>query len=619
MLVAWMRTARPSKLVVALTAAAITLTAAGCGAAESSDPEVTLRLTRDFGRTLLAEETLPLEGHRTALRLLRESHDVDVSEHGSVEAIDGLRARRATRPGGDDRTWALNLNGIEDDLGARDLPLSPGSVVQFDYRDWYVTLDVRATVGAFPQPFTGGMLGARFPTTVHCAPGYDRACREVRQALRDAGVDPDGAKPRPRVLPGARRFPGTTRQADVLVGTWSHWRGRRWPRQVDRGARYSGVFARFGPDAKSLRLLDWDDNVAGRLGPGAGLVAAMRPTAYDLVWFVTGTDREGVRLAAEAVEPDALRDAFSVAVTADGVQKLPLPPAEGEAAIASEAPPNAGPLLVRAADPRAPHDNGDLYELSPGAPARRFGKLGCARVHASPDGPALCISLTANAYDYEAVILDRHGEARERFAVEGFPSRVRVSADGRYGAYTMFEEQHQSYLPDTDEFSTTTAIVDMATGRELLALDDYRMTIDGEPGPPAGELWGVTFGDRGRFYATFAKGRQHLLIEGRVGSYRARVVGSNVECPSLSPDGARIAYKRRIGNSNRWRLHVRDVDGGHDRALAETDSVDDQPEWLGNGLIAYSKEGAVYAVRADGRGSPMPVADRAASPASLVP
>ena len=274
---------------------------------------------------------------------------------------------------------------------------------------------------------------------------------------------------------------------------------------------------------------------------------------------------------------------------------------------------------MRAADPRAPGDNGGLFELVSGAPARRFGKVGCARVHAAPGGPALCVSLTDNGYDYEAVILGEDGEARDRFAVDGFPSRVRVSRDGRYGAYTMFEDERHGYFDDSGEFSTTTAIVDMRNGRELLALDDYRMTIDGEPGPPAGELWGVTFGDGGRFYATFATGRSHLLIGGRVSSYRLRVIGEDVECPSLSPDGARIAYKRRIGNRNRWRLHVRDLDGGRDRALAETDSVDDQPEWLANGLVAYSKEGAVYAVRADGSGLPMAVADRAASPASLMP
>jgi hypothetical protein len=79
-----------------------------------------------------------------------------------------------------------------------------------------------------------------------------------------------------------------------------------------------------------MRLLDWNTRVVRNVGAGAGLVAAIQPTEEDLVWLVTGIDNAGVDRAARALNSRDLRDAFAVAVTADGVEKLPLPPAAPE-------------------------------------------------------------------------------------------------------------------------------------------------------------------------------------------------------------------------------------------------------------------------------------------------
>jgi hypothetical protein len=51
----------------------------------------------------------------------------------------------------------------------------------------------------------------------------------------------------------------------------------------------------------------------------------MRPKNAALAWFVTGVDREGVQRAARAIDPDTLDNAFSVAISDEGVERLPLP------------------------------------------------------------------------------------------------------------------------------------------------------------------------------------------------------------------------------------------------------------------------------------------------------
>jgi Domain of unknown function (DUF4430) len=303
-------------------ALALALGLASCGGGDSAEPAgptVTQHVTRDFGREVLsAQDDVPLRGHGTAMRLLTDYHDVKKIWGGLlVESIDGL----AQDAEGGTTSWALNVNGIEADEYPAHYRLYPGDVVQWDRRDYYVTLDVRATVGAFPETFTRGVFGKRFPVRVLCERPASSACRRVRGALRDAGVRTDGSPPAGEI---PRR--GLPRRSRILVGTWHRLRNARWAPRVDAGPRYSGVFARFSPDDRELRLLDWDAHRVRTEGAGTGLVAAMRPTEEDLLWLITGVDQLGVERAAAALQRDSVRDAFAVAVTEEGVEKLPLPP-----------------------------------------------------------------------------------------------------------------------------------------------------------------------------------------------------------------------------------------------------------------------------------------------------
>jgi len=281
--------------------------------------------------------------------------------------------------------------------------------------------------------------------------------------------------------------------------------------------------------------------------------------------------------------------------------------------------PAASSLLVRAVDYDNPRLNGRVYrtELAPGDTAESVGGLACERVYVSPTGTGLCLAVARNGFDYQGLVFDRRFQRQASFSIPGVPDRARVSPDGRYGAFTAFLSGH-TYSLGVRQFSTHTAIVDMRAGKPLFSLDELEITRDGERFERAdANLWGVTFVDGDRFYATLGTGGQHYLIEGRVSTRRARVVRDHVECPSLSPDGRRIAYKRRVGKLDRWRLHVLDLSTGRDVALAERRSIDDQPEWLGDAHVVYSDDRHVYAVPADGGGRPHRLVARASSPVAL--
>ena len=93
-------------------------------------------------------------------------------------------------------------------------------------------------------------------------------------------------------------------------------------------------------------------------------------------------------------------------------------------------------------------------------------------------------------------------------------------------------------------------------------------------------------------------------MRGSVSERSVVTVRKNAECPSLSPDGTRVVYKKRVGEPPAWRYHVLDLASGRETPLAETRAVDDQAEWLDGDHVLYHVGEEVWKVPADGTGRP---------------
>lgn len=280
-----------------------------------------------------------------------------------------------------------------------------------------------------------------------------------------------------------------------------------------------------------------------------------------------------------------------------------------------------GQLLFRTAGPGP--GGGRLAGVALAAPGgpRTITDRPCVRVYAA-GGTGVCLTVERAAIPkIYAVVLDRGLHEVRKVPLPGAPSRARVSVSGRMVSWTVFVSG-DSYL--SADLSTRTGVLDTRTGRLVPSLEEFTLTKDGARyRAPDLNYWGVTFTrDDDVFYATVRTKGATYLVEGRMSTRTVRTLRRDVECPSISPDGSRLVFKKPTGDRSRpWRLHTLDVRTLRETALAEPASVDDQADWLDDHTVIYGRlsGGAtdIWQVPSDGTGTPLLLLRSAFSPAVI--
>jgi hypothetical protein len=308
------------------------------------------------------------------------------------------------------------------------------------------------------------------------------------------------------------------------------------------------------------------------------------------------------------------------------------------------------PVTIRSADMTAlaalrlaPHlvfrnmsrgpEHGALAFASLERPARRYTtNTFCQRVYFSA-GTGLCLTIEQRPrIRSRGYLFDNALAIRQRLDLPGVPSRGRVSPDGHLAAFTVFVNG-DSYAQL--QFSTRTQLVNTDTGRTLADLEDFQVYKNGVHLTSADfNYWGVTFSRDGvTFYATLATKGQKYLVRGNTQSRQVEVLHSGVECPSLSPDEQRIAFKQEANpGSGLWHPAVLRLSDFAVTQLRETRIVDDQIEWLDDAHVLYGIREAlgtivpdrdgimrgradIWMLAADGTGSAQLFLEDAESPA----
>lgn len=260
--------------------------------------------------------------------------------------------------------------------------------------------------------------------------------------------------------------------------------------------------------------------------------------------------------------------------------------------------------------------------------ARSLTDVACDRVDAVASEFSCLRTERGVVPSYSASLYANDGTVQQTWPLPGIPSRTRISDDGTRIATTSFVSGH-SYA--TIGFSTETVVHD-DTGADFGNLEEWSLIIDGTTSAPVDRnFWGVTFADDDTFYATagMTNSGQTYLVEGDIPSRTLTAIAKDVECPSLSPDGERIAFKSVTAGSGatvHWTPAILDLATGEVLLLPESRSIDDQIEWLDDETIIYGmpREGQagdydVWALSADGAGDPEVFIEHAWSPSVVRP
>lgn len=309
------RRTRSALLVAAALAAALLLSGCGLGAGAGTK-DASVQVTGNFGDLSYGsavEKHVP--GSETVMSLLQRHFKVSTRYGGGfVESIGGRSGSSSHRD------WFYYVNGFEAAKGAATTDVHAGDHVWWDLHDWTATDTIPAVVGSYPEPFTSGLDGRKFPTLVNCGSGVQNACNIVGAALHRYGV-----KAADQVL-------GTGSGSDslaVVVGTWSQLKGVIAAELIAAGPRDSGVYAQFvGSSGQALELDNARGQVARTLHGSVGLIAATGEASVGQpTWFVTGTNAGAVTIAAKDFTAAKLQHHFAVAI--DGRTVIPVPIAPG--------------------------------------------------------------------------------------------------------------------------------------------------------------------------------------------------------------------------------------------------------------------------------------------------
>ena len=319
--------ARRGLLPVIVLILLMTAVSAGCpspppAAGSGESGLATVVVTRDFGQELILTGEVELNNVSNAMTALQSVAEVETKYGGGfVKAINGFSSEYEGLEQSQ-LDWFYYINGISLSLGARDYTLRDGDVEQWDLRDWSYRSFVPAIIGAYPQPFLGGVGGEVKPTVV----AYDDPFAEEAGALK---AELEGWETAEVLVTGAETLSDGVKERSNLIILGGAENGLIL--ELNELHKRLGFFAYF--EGGKIVVLDGGGDPSGEYGAGWGLIQATQNpwspggvgSGESIVFMVSGTDEDGVRSAVQALidNSDELSYAYAVLVKDNEIVKIP--------------------------------------------------------------------------------------------------------------------------------------------------------------------------------------------------------------------------------------------------------------------------------------------------------
>ncbi|MGC8848946.1 MAG: DUF4430 domain-containing protein [Candidatus Bathyarchaeia archaeon] len=297
----------------------------GSPGGSASEVHVRLIVSRDFGSTVILQETLTLKEGTSALEALRIASEVETMYGGRfVTSIDGFK--RGER-NGVQVDWLYYINGLLAPVGAADYILCDGDVERWDLHPWSSLSMASAIIGDYPEPFLHGYGGDRSPTLILYSEDFRSEAERLEGHLSSLGVEAY-LKPMGEASPNGDELGSFNL---VVIGYFSDGIPSKLNELHDR----LGYYAYYDGDAGLVKASDWKGDLHSFEGDVSLIQASKNPwspggtsATVRTAWLIAGATPDSVRSAVEALMEGKASNLHGLLIVDGGYKPLPLSPNE---------------------------------------------------------------------------------------------------------------------------------------------------------------------------------------------------------------------------------------------------------------------------------------------------
>lgn len=278
--------------------------------------------TRNFGQELVLDETLKVPSETSAMAALQEVAEIETEYGGGfVQSINGVCSKYGgSHPAKED--WFIYVNGILANVGALDYVLHEGDIEHWDFHNWGFRQFIPAIIGDFPEPFLHGYGGKVEPTLIVYENGLREDAQAVESKLIKLGVESVAIRTTSQLTGDDKQHSNL-----ILLGTYDC----QLVSELNQVWHKLGFFIHL--EDGMIIAYDSEGEIVSEYGAGSGVIQATQNpwnpngigACENVVWMVSGTDKEGVSKAADALANNYTEFlyAFAVAITEGKIIKVP--------------------------------------------------------------------------------------------------------------------------------------------------------------------------------------------------------------------------------------------------------------------------------------------------------
>ena len=292
----------------------------GCSnnASDSSESEVTLLITRDFGNEVIFSADVTIKKDATVIDVMEENITVETKYNGSfINSINGLESNYAGNAK-EKFDWFYYINGVCADVGGNDYYLNDGDKIWWDYHTWGKLNSANSSVvGQFPEPFINGYRENNDEIVILGSVTNINEKLEVYFTEHEEKVT---------VKTIENKSIENRDSPTILIDEWEKIKDLKYINKLNKNYKKTGAFFYF--ENNKILLTDENKEVKRTVAKSASIIFAIGEGLGDEnpLWIITGTDSKSIENAVDILikRPEELNGLINCVIIDGEIVRLPI-------------------------------------------------------------------------------------------------------------------------------------------------------------------------------------------------------------------------------------------------------------------------------------------------------